>query len=112
MSGRIMHDLDGKQNYQPYGKEGQAIYSVSRGGLNAKMMDIAEERGGAKIFYNHRCVDVELEKGIVHLENSETGEIVKDQADIVFSADGAFSAVRYNGFQKLDRFNYSQNYIE
>jgi len=112
MSGRMMHDLDGKQNYQPYGKEGQAIYSVSRGGLNAKMMDIAEERGGAKIFYDHRCVDVELENGIVHLENTKTGERVTDKADVIFSADGAFSAVRYNGFQKLDRFNYSQNYIE
>jgi len=112
MSGRMMHDLDGKQNYQAYGKEGQAIYSVSRGGLNAKMMDIAEERGGAKIFYNHKCIDVELEKGIVHLENTETGEIVKAKADVVFSADGAFSAVRYNAFQKLDRFNYSQKYID
>jgi len=112
MSGRMMHDLDGKQNYQAYGKEGQAIYSVSRGGLNAKMMDIAEERGGAKIFYNHRCVDVELEKGIVYLENTETKQMVEAKADVVFSADGAFSAVRYNAFQKLDRFNYSQNYIE
>jgi len=112
MSGRMMHDLDGKQNYQAYGKEGQAIYSVSRGGLNAKMMDIAEERGGAKIFYNHRCVDVELENGIVHLENIETKQIIQAKADVVFSADGAFSAVRYNAFQKLDRFNYSQNYIE
>lgn len=112
MSGRMMHDLDGKQNYQAYGKEGQAIYSVSRGGLNAKMMDIAEERGGAKIYYNHRCVDVELEKGIVYLENTGTKEMFQAQADVVFSADGAFSAVRYNGFQKLDRFNYSQNYIE
>ena len=65
MSGRIMHDLDGKQNYQPYGKEGQAIYSVSRGGLNAKMMDIAEQRGGATIHYHHKCIDVELEKGTI-----------------------------------------------
>jgi kynurenine 3-monooxygenase len=111
MSGRIMHDLDGKQNYQPYGKEGQAIYSVSRGGLNAKMMDIAEQRGGAKIFYNHKCVDADLEQGIVILEN-EKKEKITAKADVVFAADGAFSAVRYNAFQKLDRFNYSQNYIE
>ena len=30
MTGRIMHDLEGKLTAQPYGKEGQAIYSVSR----------------------------------------------------------------------------------
>ena len=41
MAGRIMHDTESNLSYQPYGKEGQAIYSVSRGGLNAKMMDIA-----------------------------------------------------------------------
>ncbi|PJA07272.1 MAG: kynurenine 3-monooxygenase, partial [Flavobacteriales bacterium CG_4_10_14_0_2_um_filter_32_8] len=72
MSGRIMHDKMGNLTYQPYGKEGQAIYSVSRGGLNAKMMDIAEESGNAKIFYNEKCTGVDLENGIVYLENTKT----------------------------------------
>ncbi|HRP61358.1 MAG TPA: FAD-dependent oxidoreductase, partial [Vicingus sp.] len=58
MTGRLMHDLQGNLTYQPYGKEGQAIYSVSRGGVNAKMMDIAEQYGNAQINYNERCVDV------------------------------------------------------
>ena len=53
MYGRTMHDLEGNLTYQPYGKEDQAIYSVSRGGVNAKMMDIAEKHGGATIHYNH-----------------------------------------------------------
>ena len=30
MHGRIMHDIEGNLSYQPYGQEGQAIYSVSR----------------------------------------------------------------------------------
>ncbi len=112
MYGRIMHDLDGNLTYQPYGKEGQAIYSVSRGGINAKMMDIAEKYGDAEIFYNERCYDADLENGIVYLENSRTGEKKEVKSDVVFAADGAFSAVRYNAMQKLPRFNYSQNYIE
>lgn len=112
MTGRIMHDLEGDLTFQPYGKEGQAIYSVSRGGVNAKMMDIAEEYGNAEIFYNERCIDVDLENGIVYLENTETGEKSEVKSDLVFAADGAFSAVRYNAMQKLDRFNYSQNYVE
>jgi kynurenine 3-monooxygenase len=112
MYGRIMHDTDGHHTFQQYGKDGQAIFSVSRGGLNAKMMDIAEEHGGATIKYNHRCVDVDLEEGIVHLLNEASGETITDQADVVFAADGAFSAVRYNGMQKLDRFDYSQDYID
>jgi kynurenine 3-monooxygenase len=112
MYGRIMHAVEGETTYQPYGQEGQAIFSVSRGGINARMMDIAEKHGNAKIHYNHRCVDVDLERGIVHLKNEETGEMITDQADVVFAADGAFSAVRYNGLQKLDRFDYSQDYID
>ena len=48
--------------YLRIGKEGQAIYSVSRGGLNAKMMDIAETHGGATIHYNEKCTGVDLKK--------------------------------------------------
>ncbi len=112
MSGRIMHDLEGNLSYQPYGKEGQAIYSVSRGGVNAKMMDIAEENGNAEIFYNERCTGADLENGIVYLKNTETGLTSEVQSDLVFGTDGAFSAIRYNAMQKLDRFDYSQKYIE
>lgn len=112
MSGRIMHDTSGKETYQAYGKEGEAIYSVSRGGLNARMMDIAENKGNATIHYNKRCIDADLEKGIVYLKDDETGETFHDQADVVFACDGAFSAVRYNAMQKTDRFDYSQDYIE
>ncbi len=111
MPGRMMHDLKGNLTYQPYGKEGQAIYSVSRGGVNAKMMDIAEKQGNAQIFYNEKCVDVNLEKGIVYTE-TQTGEQKEYHSDLVFAADGAFSAVRYNAMQKIDRFDYSQKYVE
>lgn len=112
MHGRIMHDTESELTFQPYGKKGQSIFSISRGGINAKMMDIAEEHGNAQIFYEHQCVDVDLDKGALTLVNRETGETVKDSADVVFACDGAFSVVRYKGMQKLDRFNFSQLYIE
>ncbi len=111
MYGRMMHDTNGNLTYQQYGKDGQAIYSVSRGKINATMMDIAENYGDATIHYNHECIKVDPVKGIVHLKNTETGEELEKQADLIFGADGAFSAVRYTSMQKLDRFNYSQNYI-
>lgn len=111
MYGRMMHDLKGNLTYQQYGQEDQAIFSVSRGKVNAKMMDVAEKYGNATIHYNHECMGVDLEKGIVKLKNQLTGETFTDSADVVFGADGAFSAVRYNSMQRLDRFQYSQNYI-
>lgn len=111
MYGRMMHDLEGNLSYQPYGKEGQAIYSISRGKTNAVMMDMAEKHGNATIHYNHDCKKVDLKAGIVTLVNTLTNEEITVKADLVFGVDGAFSAVRYNSFQKIDRFNYSQNYI-
>lgn len=112
MYGRIMHSEEGTLSHQPYGQEGQAIYSISRGGVNARMMDIAEKDGGAKIHYNHQCDDVDLKAGSVQFKNRLTNELVTDQADVVFACDGAFSAIRYKGMQKLDRFDYSQDFID
>jgi kynurenine 3-monooxygenase len=111
MYGRMMHDMQGDLTYQQYGKDGEAIYSVSRGKVNATMMDIAEKYGNATIHYNHECRRVDLKKGIVYLTNSISGEQFDVTADLVFAADGAYSAVRYNSMQKMDRFNYSQSFI-
>lgn len=111
MYGRIMHHVSGNLTNQPYGKEGEAIYSISRGGVNAKMMEIAEEVGNAEIIYNMECIDADIKNGKVILKNTETGDLKTDQADIVFATDGAFSSVRYHAMQKLDRFDYSQKYI-
>ena len=112
MYNRIMHDLEGNLTTQAYGKKDQAIYSVSRGLLNSIMMTMAEEKGNAEIHYNYKCYDADLENGIVYFEDALNGEKKQDQADLVFAADGAFSAIRYNAMQKLNRFNYSQNFIE
>ena len=111
MYGRTMHDLEGNLTNQPYGKEGQAIYSVSRGGVNAKMMDIAENVGNSTIHYDEECIGADTAKGIVYLENQNTGAKTEAQADVVFAADGAFSAVRYHCLQKKDGFNFSQRFI-
>ncbi|MDB4089233.1 FAD-dependent monooxygenase [Flavobacteriales bacterium] len=112
MPGRIMHSLDGDLTYQPYGKDGEAIYSVSRGHLNAMMMDIAEKKGGATIHYNTKCIDADTKAGSVTLQKYGSEETFQDSADVVFAADGAFSAVRYNAFQKQNRFDYMQDYID
>ncbi|MEN9304323.1 MAG: hypothetical protein RL264_2752 [Bacteroidota bacterium] len=111
MYGRMMHDMKGNLTYQQYGKDGQAIFSVSRGKINATMMDIAETHGNATIHYQTDCINADLNAGIVHLKNTVTGETFTDKADVVFAADGAFSSVRFNAMQKLGQFNYSQNYI-
>ena len=112
MYGRTMHDLQGNLSYQPYGQADQAIYSVSRAEINCRMMSLAENHAHTHIRFNEACVDVDLEKGIVYLKNTLTSELTEIKSDLVFATDGAFSAVRYKAMQKLDRFQYSQHYIE
>src|SRR5258706_8042975 len=58
MHGRFIHNADGTTAFQPYGKQGQFINSVSRGELNKKLMDLAEERG-AEIFFNEKCETID-----------------------------------------------------
>lgn len=109
MHGRMMHDLDGNQTFQPYGKEGQYINSVSRGELNKVLMNAAE-RHGVRIVFNARCTDVDVETASATFTLG-TGETVSQSADILFGADGGFSAVR-GRLQTRDRFTYSQTYID
>lgn len=112
IKGRAMHDQKNNLNFQPYGQEGQFIYSVSRAGLNAKMLSIAEDTNNVKISFNHQCTGADLEDGVVYLKDTKTGKEIIHKSDIIFGTDGAFSAIRYNALQKLNRFNYSQEYIE
>jgi kynurenine 3-monooxygenase len=112
MYGRIMHDEGSNLTYQPYGEEGQAIYSVSRGGINARMMDAAEESGDVTIHYDHQCIDVDFDNTSVTVLDKVNNKTIEHKSDVVFASDGAFSAVRYNGFQKIDRFDFSQDYID
>src|SRR5437868_3383921 len=51
MHGRSIHNADGSTAYQPYGKEGQFINSVSRADLNKKLMDLAVSHG-VQIFFD------------------------------------------------------------
>lgn len=112
MYGRIMHDENGSLTYQPYGEANQAIYSVSRGGINAKMMDAAEQSGDVEIHYNHQCLDVDFDNTTVTINDKVNNRTFVHQSDVIFACDGAYSAVRYNGFQKLDRFDFSQDFID
>jgi kynurenine 3-monooxygenase len=108
MNGRMMHDAENNLTFQPYGKEGQAINSISRGGLNQLLIERAED-AGVSVHFDHKCLAVDHEKTTVSLEHD--GQSIVVDADVIIGADGAYSAVR-QAFQKTDRFNYNQHYID
>ena len=108
MRGRYIHNLDGTHAFLPYGKEGQAIFSLSRGELN-KQLVIAAEAAGANFYFDERIEDIDFEKNSFTTINTHTNATQKIEADLIFGADGAFSAVR-GEMQKTPLFNYSQTY--
>jgi kynurenine 3-monooxygenase len=109
MHGRVMHDVVGNQTYQPYGVGNQAINSVSRGELNKVLLTVAE-RHGVEILFSRRCVDIDIATATATFEHTETGARETFQADVLFGADGSYSAVR-NRLMMTDRFDYSQTYL-
>lgn len=111
MHGRQLHHTDGSSGYQAYGKEGQFINSVSRGELNRKLMDLAEEHGVA-IYFNHKCEHIDWSKKEIHFTNTAINNKIIVQQDLIFGSDGAFSAARLSHQLQHDRFQYNQYYID
>lgn len=109
MYGRMMHSKTGELSYHPYGKEGQAINSVSRGRLNVKLIELADEFPNITLHFNSRCIDVDIDKSIATFE-LEDGSHKTVESDRIIGTDGAFAATR-GKLQVSERFNYSQQYL-
>jgi|SRR5690349_954535 len=109
MHGRMMHDQAGKLSFLPYGKTGQYINSISRGGLNRLLIDKAEEHG-VMFHFQHRCTSVDLQNTGAVFE-TQGGKSIARRFDVIAGADGVFSAVR-SAMQVTERFNYSQSWLE
>ena len=109
---RCMHALDGTLSYQPYGKEDQAIYSVSRGGLNQRLMNLADDFPNIEYNFNRKCQDIDLKTNELTFNNTESSQQEKHQFDHVFATDGAYSAVRVRMQKSVQFFDYSQKYLD
>lgn len=110
MHGRHIHNMDGSTAFQPYGKEGQFINSVSRGTLNMKLMDLAEQHG-VQIQFNHKCSAIDWKTNTINFELPGL-QLVAHHSQLIFGSDGAFSAARMQHQLQHDKFNYSQYYID
>ncbi|WP_196140118.1 NAD(P)/FAD-dependent oxidoreductase [Aliikangiella sp. G2MR2-5] len=95
MKGRMVHDLEGNLNLQPYGqKQEEVIYSVSRADLNTLCMDAAEAEGNVNIHFNQKCIGVDFENNLLQLKDEITGKEYEKPFTRVIGTDGSASAVR------------------
>lgn len=107
---RALHVNNKPVYFQKYGGDGEAIWSISRGILNRKMIDLAEDFG-VKFRFNEKVWDVSLPEAKIFTGKSEKSKWKEYQYDIVFGCDGAFSRVRHR-MQRRSRFDYSQDFID
>jgi len=113
MKKRVMHALDGKLSSQAYGKNGQAIWSVSRSGINEELLDLAQQEPLVNLHFEQRLIQVNFDNACATFSHTTMGPDQSSKeihADYLFGADGAYSKVRRLA-QETPRFSYSQSFM-
>lgn len=111
MHGRFIHNADSTTAFQPYGKQGQFINSVSRGELNGKLMDLAEQHG-VSIHFHQKCIDIGWQKNEIIFADTLKNHVNPVFFDLCFGSDGAYSAARLSHMVNHHLFEYHQYYID
>jgi kynurenine 3-monooxygenase len=113
MFGRLMHDTAGNTYSSNYsGRENEYINSISRGELNAILLDAAEAHENVTLHFNKKCKHIDIEKTVAHFEDYFTKEEFKVTAAVIFGADGAGSSLRKSYIsERKFLFSYSQDYL-
>jgi kynurenine 3-monooxygenase len=114
MRGRMIHPAaaGARTIFAPYDRDPKNyINSIGRAALNTTVIDAAQRYPNVRVYFNHRCTDVDLDAPVAHLLNTDTNHVITVRADAVIGVDGAFSAVRQAMQRQLDGFEYGESYL-
>lgn len=113
MNGRMIHDQEGNSFLSNYsGRDYEYINSISRGELNALLLDEAEKHDHVTIHFNKKCQSVDFENTTALFFDYETKSDFVEDADIIIATDGAGSILRKSYFLgKKFLFSFSQDYL-
>ena len=113
MHGRMLHDKKGDSFLSNYsGRDDEFINSISRGQLNALLLDEAEKHANVTLFFNKKCKSVDFEKTTALFQDHHTKTDFVEDADCIIATDGAGSALRKSYYlSKTFLFSFSQEYL-
>jgi len=107
MRGRMVHDLSGATNLQPYGqREHEVIYSVGRAALNRVLIEAAARHETVSLRFNQTCIAASPERNVLRFRNTGSANNLAHESSTTNSfeyetplaptiaTDGAGSAVR------------------
>ena len=110
MRGRMIHDKSDALHFTPYDVDPKnCINSIGRAALNTTVIEAAQRYSNVRVYFNHKCTDVDLEAPTAHLETEDAK--VTGHGDAVIGVDGAFSAVRKSMQQNIANFQYDESYL-
>ena len=101
MRGQILHDVAGGQTFVPYGQQQEAIFSVSRAGLNRLLMEQAARVPGLQMHFRQRCVGADFEERTLTMLDESENRTYALPLHHVIAADGAGSTLRNAMIQSL-----------
>lgn len=113
MNGRMLHDKEGNTILSNYsGRAHEFINSISRGDLNALLLDEAEQHKNVSIHFNCACKSVDFEKTTANFQDLESNSQFTEDADVIIATDGAGSILRQSYFESRKfLFSFSQNWL-
>ena len=113
MNGRMIHDKEGNTFLSNYsGRDYEYINSISRGGLNALLLDEAEKHENVTIQFNRKCKSVDFEKTTALFYDYDSKTDFIEDTDVIIATDGAGSILRKSYYlEKKFLFSFSQDYL-
>jgi kynurenine 3-monooxygenase len=124
MRGRMIHPAGAgaRTIFSPYDVDPKnCINSIGRGALNTAVIEAAQRYPNVRVYFNHKCTDVDLDSATAHLERTDCAveaavsaanpKIISAHGDAVIGVDGAFSAVRQSMQMRISGFEYDERYL-
>jgi len=99
--GRMMHDLDGTDHYQPYGHGHECNYALGRGYLNSFWVDAAE-KAGARLHFSKMLESFDIDQGTATFASTAgPAKGVDSRLDVIIDKDEAAQKEQVSGIDLL-----------
>ena len=122
MRGRMIHPAGAgaRTIFSPYDVDPKkCINSIGRAALNTTVIEAAQQYPNVRVYFSHKCTDVDLDSATAHFVPSAVEAavsatnpgVIEARGDAVIGVDGAFSAVRQSMQLKIVNFQYEESYL-
>ncbi|PCH38088.1 FAD/NAD(P)-binding domain-containing protein [Wolfiporia cocos MD-104 SS10] len=110
MHGRMIHHVEGRQESQPYDRDGQCINSIGRSFLNEDLLTEALRIPNIRVFFRHKVSSIDFDGRIMSIHDLDAEKDIEVLFDFCVGSDGSYSIVRRQ-LMRVVRMDYQQEYI-